>query len=117
MSGEDASQVAHYLPVGIMEADVVAWLDHAFVSGHMTNGGLLVYGNLRDFPFTAGQGVFEAVFNADKFELAYDPQWPHITGMEAEVLFLQNSLKVNVQQGQSDKVIIKQAEVTIPCTE
>ena len=112
--GDDASQVTHYLPVGIMDAEVVAWLDHAFVSGHMTNGGLLVYGNLSDFPFTAGQGVFEAVFNADKFELAYDPQWPHITGMEAEVLFLQDSLKVNVQQGQSDKVIIKQAEVTIP---
>jgi uncharacterized protein YhdP len=80
----------------------------------MTNGGLLVYGNLRDFPFTGGQGVFEALFNADQLELSYDPEWPHITGMGAEVLFLQNSLKVNVHQGQTDKVSIKQAEVTIP---
>lgn len=112
--GEDASQAVHYLPVGIMDEEVVAWLDHAFVSGRMTNGGLLVYGNLKDFPFTGGQGVFEALFNADQVELSYDPQWPHITGMGADVLFLQNSLKVNVHQGQSDKVNIKQAEVTIP---
>ncbi|MDD5410167.1 MAG: YhdP family protein [Methylobacter sp.] len=112
--GDNASQAIHYLPVGIMDDEVVAWLDHAVVSGRVTNGGLLVYGNLRDFPFTGGQGVFEAVFNADQVELAYDPQWPHITDMGAEVLFLQDSLKVNVHQGQSDKVIIKQAEVTIP---
>ncbi|MFA6052586.1 MAG: YhdP family protein [Methylobacter sp.] len=115
--GEDASQAAHYLPVGIMDDEVVDWLDHAFVSGRLANGGLLVHGNLRDFPFTNGQGVFEVLFNAEQVELSYDPQWPHITGMGAEVLFLQDGLKVNIHQGQTDKVSIKQAEVTIPSME
>lgn len=113
-SGEDARQVTHFLPVGIMDKDVVAWLDHAFISGSMTNGGLLVYGNLNDFPFTDAPGVFEAVFNGEQFDLSYDSEWPHITGMNAEVMFSQGGLKVNVLQGQSGNVIIKQAEVTIP---
>lgn len=113
-SGEDARQVTHYLPVGIMDEEVVAWLDHAFVSGSMTHGGLLVYGNLNDFPFTRDPGIFEAVFNGEQFDLSYDSEWPHITGMNAEVRFSQGGLKVNVLQGQSDKVVIKQADVTIP---
>ncbi|MGZ4981337.1 MAG: YhdP family protein [Methylobacter sp.] len=133
-SGEDASDVRHYLPVGIMDEEVVAWLDSAFVSGRLTNGGLLVYGNLNDFPFTDAPGVFEAVFNGEQFELAYDPEWPHITGMNTEVMFSQGGLKVNVLQGQSgmtrgtvsaadqseagaESVVIKQAEVTIPSLE
>jgi uncharacterized protein (TIGR02099 family) len=113
-AGEDAREVSHYLPVGIMDEEVVAWLDRAFVSGRMTDGGLLVYGNLGDFPFTDAPGVFEAVFNGEQFDLSYDPEWPDITGMNAEVQFLQGGLKVNVLGGQSENVVINQAEVTIP---
>jgi uncharacterized protein (TIGR02099 family) len=136
-AGEDASQVKNYLPAGkagIMDEEVVAWLDNAFINGRLTNGGLLVYGNLNDFPFTNAPGIFEAVFNGEQFELAYDPEWPHITGMNAEVMFSQGGLKVNVLQGQSaianaavpaagqpgtgaESVTIKQAEVTIPSLE
>ena len=113
-AGKDASQVPHFLPVGIMGKEVVTWLDHAFISGSMTNGGLLVYGNLNDFPFNSAPGVFEALFTGENFELSYAPTWPHITNMNAEVMFLQDSLKVNVLHGQSANVLIKQAEVTIP---
>ncbi len=121
-TGEDASEVKGFLPAGIMDEEVVAWLDGAFVSGRMTDGGLLIYGNLNDFPFTDASGVFEAVFNGEQFELAYAPSWPHITGMDAGVLFSQESLKVNIRRGQSGvardgaaaNVAIKQAEVSIP---
>jgi len=113
-AGEDARQVTHFLPVGIMDEDVVVWLDHAINGGSMTNGGVLVYGNLNDFPFNSAPGVFEAVFNGEQFDLSYDTEWPHITGMNADVMFSQDSLTVNVGQGQSGDVIIKQAEVTIP---
>ncbi|MDD5579197.1 MAG: YhdP family protein [Methylobacter sp.] len=113
-ASNDVSLIAQYLPAGIMHGNVVNWLDHAFVNGRVTKGGLLISGNLKDFPFTRGEGVFEALFDVEQLELAYHPQWPAITDMAAEVLFLQNSLKVDVHQGQSNKAIIKQAEVTIP---
>jgi uncharacterized protein (TIGR02099 family) len=111
---DDISRISQYLPTGIMKVTVVDWLDHAFVNGRVTKGGMLISGNLGDFPFTGGEGVFETLFDVEQLELAYHPQWPAITDMAAEVLFLQNSLKVNVHQGQAHKAIIKQAEVTIP---
>ena len=130
-TGADVREVRRYLPTGIMDEDVVAWLDNAFISGRMTNGGLLIYGKLSDFPFADTPGVFQAVFTGEQFELSYAPEWPHLVGMNAEVQFLQGGLNVSILQGRSDiardgvyaasqsgtgaaKVVIKQAEVTIP---
>ncbi|MDP3875735.1 MAG: YhdP family protein [Methylobacter sp.] len=138
-TGADVREVRQYLPARIMDEDVLAWLDNAFISGRMTNGGLLIYGKLSDFPFENAPGVFEALFTGEQFELSYDPEWPHLVGMNAEVQFLQGGLKVDILQAQSAsqsgtgaaiakdgvnaasqsgtgaaKVIIKQAEVTIP---
>jgi uncharacterized protein (TIGR02099 family) len=110
----DVSQVRHYLPAETLKKEDVDWLDRAFVSGQVPKGGMLFYGNLNDFPFNKGEGVFEVVFTVDAMELNYDPAWPHVTNLGAEVLFEKNSLQVNVKQGLSELLTIKQAEVTIP---
>ncbi|MEF3075074.1 YhdP family protein [Methylobacter sp. Wu1] len=111
--GHDISQAKHYLPVGIMGKSVVDWLDHAFIGGRIKKGGMLFYGNPGDFPFKDGSGVFETLFEAEQAELAYHPEWPHITDMAADVLFLKDGLLVDVKQGRSDKASIKQAQVAI----
>lgn len=111
---EDVSKAKHYLPTGIMDPLVVDWLDHAFISGHIPTGGLLVHGNLADFPFADGSGVFEVLFDVAQLELAYHPDWPHLSGVGAEVLFLQNGLSCTLHEGQSDNVKINQAEAAIP---
>lgn len=111
---EDVSKAKHYLPTGIMDTKVVDWLDHAFISGYIPKGRLLVYGNLADFPFTDGTGIFEVLFDVTQLELAYHPEWPHLTEVGAEVLFLQNDLSCTVHQGQSNKIKINHAEAAIP---
>jgi uncharacterized protein (TIGR02099 family) len=113
-TGDDVSKARHYLPAGIMEKTVVDWLDHAFISGRVTQGGFLFNGRPADFPFSRGEGVFETLFDVEQMELAYHPDWPHLTGVNAEVLFFQDSLRVNLSEGQSNNVKINQAEVTIP---
>jgi uncharacterized protein (TIGR02099 family) len=112
--GDDVSKVTQYLPVGIMEPAVVSWLDRAFVKGRVTKGGFLFYGNPADFPFMAGQGVFEVLFNMDQLTLDYQPQWPVLTDVAAEVLFLQDSLQVMFRQGQTQQMQIMSAKVSIP---
>jgi len=111
---DDVSKAGHYLPTTIMKKSVVDWLDHAFVRGRVPKGNLLFYGNLSDFPFTGGQGIFETLFEVDQLELVYHPEWPHVTDLGGEVLFLQGGLQVDLHESLSNKVKINQARVTIP---
>jgi len=110
----DVSLAARYLPVTIMDKDVVAWLDRAFVAGRIPDGGLLVHGTLADFPYTEGQGVFEVLFDAEQVELGFNPEWPHLSDLAAEVRFFSESLAVNVHQAKAMQSSIKQGVVTIP---
>ncbi|WP_394754232.1 YhdP family protein [Crenothrix sp.] len=112
--GDDISKVTQYLPVGIMKKTVVEWLDKAFVKGKVSKGGFLFYGKPTDFPFKDGQGVFETLFDVDQTTLSYHPQWPVVTDINAEVLFLQNSLQVTLRQGQTQQMKINHAKISIP---
>lgn len=113
-ASDDVGQVTQYLPVSTMGKSSVDWLDKAFISGRVPKGGMLFYGNLSDFPFIGGQGIFEALFDIDQLELNYNSEWPHLTDLGGEVLFLQGGLQVDLAKGLSDKVKINQARVTIP---
>jgi len=109
----DVKIVSRYLPAKIMGPDVVSWLDHAFVQGKVPRGGFLLYGNPADFPFTGAGGVFEVMFDVENLELAYQPGWPNLTGMAAEVVFYQDGLRATVRQGSSHGVAVKQASAEI----
>ncbi|OYV18543.1 MAG: hypothetical protein CG441_1081, partial [Methylococcaceae bacterium NSM2-1] len=113
-ASDDVSKAARYLPASTMKKTVVDWLDHAFVRGRVPKGNMLFYGNISDFPFTGGQGIFETLFEVDQLELAYDSEWPRLTELGGEVLFLQGGLQVDLHEGLSNKVKINQARVTIP---
>jgi uncharacterized protein YhdP len=83
----DASQVARYLPVGIMPKSSVKWLDTSIVGGRVVSGGTIIHGYLRDFPFDDYSGRFETRFHVDDGILNYAPGWPAIRGLSADVLF------------------------------
>jgi uncharacterized protein (TIGR02099 family) len=113
-SGKNMAKASTYYPVSVMDAGLVDWLDHAFIGGNVPKGDVLFYGNLIDFPFKNGQGVFQAIFQAKQLELIYHPDWPHLTELAGEVSFSQNSLQVTIAQGKTHKLNIKQTEITIP---
>jgi uncharacterized protein (TIGR02099 family) len=112
-TGNNMSKAGTYYPVSVMDPNLVYWLDHAFIGGHVPKGGVLFYGNLNEFPFTNGQGAFEAVFEAKQLELLYHPDWPHLTELEGEVFFSQNSLEINLA-GKTNNLDIKRAKISIP---
>ncbi len=110
----DVTRVPNYLPAKIMGKDAVEWLDRAFIAGHVSNGGLLLSGNLKQFPFTDGDGKFEVMFGVDNGVLSYHPEWPHLTDLKAGVHFFSDSLEVDVERAESENVTLKQATVKIP---
>lgn len=111
---DDMSKAPLYLPAKIMGTDVVDWLDHAFVSGKIPQGEMLLYGRLDQFPYESGNGHFEVLFEVEQARLRHHPQWPHLQEMNAQVLFIGNGLEVAIESGSSEKVAIKQAFVAIP---
>lgn len=109
----DAMQTWRYLPVGIMDKEVVEWLDKAFEKGQVKNGRFLFYGKLKDFPFEKNNGVFEVLFDAENGRLNYAPDWLPIDDLNAQVRFYQDSLQVNLT-GMAENAKLKTAEVKIP---
>ena len=113
----DVSAVPDYYPVSIMYDDVLAWLDQAFVSGQIRQGGLLVYGELNQFPYVDGQGVFEVLLDATELELKFSPDWPSLTNLNAEILFEKESLMVTATHAEISGLDITHTVVEIPSFE
>ena len=111
---DDISEIKHYLPAKVMKPADVVWYDQAFLSGRVTQGDLLYVGKLGAFPTKAQDGVFEAIFDIDKLNLAYLPDWPQITDLAGKVVVLQNVMNCDIHQGHSSNLNITQATVTNP---
>ena len=91
----NVGQLSRYLPVKVMGAKGVHWLEQSLPSGRITGGSALFYGRLSDFPFDAHQGNFEVSLTTRDVLLAYHPEWPWLGDTEAEVVFRGRSLEVN----------------------
>ncbi len=105
-----------YYPVGIMSKGLVAWLDAAIVSGNVPQGSFLYYGPLAPghFPFDkTHDGHFEVLFDVTDLKLAYQDQWPPLTGVSARVRFHNNSLSIRANQARIYKTQVRHATARI----
>lgn len=109
----DASQVARYLPVGIMPKTSVQWLDASIAEGRIVSGGTLIHGPIREFPFVKHNGRFETRFHVEEGVLNYAPGWPSIRDMAADVLFQGKGLAVKASYGRILDSDIQWAEAGI----
>jgi len=85
----------HYLPVGIMGAGLVNWLDMAVTSGYVPSGSLILHGHLSDFPYRDHRGVFQVLFPLRDASMKFLKQWPLLNEASATVKFNNLSLLVN----------------------
>ena len=109
----DISRIPLYFPAKVMDKDALKWMDQAFIAGQIHQGEIVIRGNLDQFPFDNGQGVFETIFSVENGELQYNPDWPHVYDMNADIHFLGKDLRVAINSGTSENVDIKQMLVSI----
>lgn len=109
----DMTKTPDYLPVGILEQDLVHWLDNAFLAGHVEQGGILFRGALPDYPFIHQEGAFEVLYDVQDVTLNYAPNWPKINNLASQVHFFAESLEININQGQANGANIKQGKVSV----
>ncbi len=102
-----------YLPAGIMGKEALAWLDNAFRGGSVTRGGVLFHGPLDAFPFDGGEGRFEVDFGVHDAELFFQPGWPSLREVDAQVTFLNRGLVINADSGRMYDSNVSGAQVGI----
>lgn len=103
-----------YVPAGIMETDLVKWLDTAIKGGHVIDGGVVFNGRLSDFPFYKNQGQFMVYFAGEDMRLAYAPGWPEATAVRGEATFSGVGVSIQVDSGRVFNSKIIRARVDIP---
>jgi uncharacterized protein (TIGR02099 family) len=70
-----------------MSAGAVKWLDEALVQGDVLDGRVVVNGDLDDWPFRDGGGVFDARARIENVTLKFSDHWPAAQNMSADLVF------------------------------
>ena len=96
-----------------MSKAAVDWLDRALVGGKVRNGRAIVSGDLDDWPFTRNNGRFEAVARIEGGQFKFQPDWPAMEQVSADIAFIGNGFSIE-GQGALAGVRIDQFKAGIP---
>jgi len=81
----NAVNTKNYLPVSVMSEGLVNWIDKAFLSGSITEGGVILNGRLSDFPYEDSSGTLFANFNVKDVDVYYQQGWPNVYVNDADL--------------------------------
>jgi uncharacterized protein (TIGR02099 family) len=98
-SDGNGAHASRYFPINVMPEKLIAWLDNSIVSGHVTSGRLIIDGDLRNFPFSDGEGIFEVRARVQQGVFNYLPGWAPLTEGEADLLFKNSGMLITHHQG------------------
>ncbi|HET7306854.1 MAG TPA: YhdP family protein [Gammaproteobacteria bacterium] len=98
-SGIDLVHKSEYLPVGIMPPSVTAWVDRSVKSGQVPRVQVIFRGAADQFPFRDRNGLFKVDFDLTDTRIKFDPHWPAVTKLNAEVIFKDEGLSATVHSG------------------
>jgi uncharacterized protein (TIGR02099 family) len=109
----EGTAVYRYLPKKIGDA-TVNWVKRGVVAGHSGNVQLNLKGDLAQFPFEHGNGVFRLDAQVKEAVLDYVPGWPRIEGIQARVLFQGKTMEITSSQARIYGVALSPVKAVIP---
>ena len=110
----DGSQTARYLPIRFLPSGTREWLADAVRQGEVTEAHVHWDGPASGALFRDGQVDFRAGGRVRNGELAYQPDWPVLTGAEAELDFRGASMHIRGHSGQLSGAEVRHVDVTLP---
>jgi uncharacterized protein (TIGR02099 family) len=90
------------------------WADTAFIAGESTDVSLRLKGNLDEFPFTQGGGIFQVVAKVTGGTLNYASDWPRIENISGDVIFRGKRMDINARRGTVFGVALERVRIEIP---
>ena len=85
----------HYMPEGIIQ-----YLSQSLLGGELQQAATLWHGPLSRFPFRDGDGIFQSSGLVTQGRMRFQPDWPELTGIEAQLWFENSRMSIDSQQGQ-----------------
>lgn len=82
--------IRHRMPKAALQ-----WLDQALLDGQLHDGQAIVSGDLDNWPFIRNDGRFEASARIQQARLKFNPEWPVLEQVDAEVRFIGNGFTLN----------------------
>ncbi|QDH70652.1 YhdP family protein [Marilutibacter alkalisoli] len=77
-----------------MPESAVEWLDKALEGGIVRDGRAVISGDLDDWPFRGNTGLFEATGRIEQGVVRFQPDWPAVEDLQAEVSFVADGFDV-----------------------
>jgi uncharacterized protein (TIGR02099 family) len=100
----------NYFPRALIAPPALAWLDRAFVAGHLSKADVVLQGPLRHFPFRDGSGLFLARCALDRVTLDYAQGWQRLENLAAHAEFRNEGLTVRFLSGRVGDVPVDSAD-------
>jgi len=95
----NASTARNYFPRERIAPPALAWLDRAFVAGHLSRANVVLRGPIRHFPFRDGSGLFLARCALDGMTLDYGEGWPRAENLAAHAEFRNEGMTAHLISG------------------
>jgi uncharacterized protein (TIGR02099 family) len=105
--------VHRYVPDKVSSPTAMAWLRTALRSGEISAAEGILQGPLAALPFSHGEGRLQLHAQVSNGSLAYAPDWPALSAIEAEVVVQGRSLRVNASQGRIHHSRVRNTQVRI----
>jgi uncharacterized protein (TIGR02099 family) len=110
----NAANARNYLPRAQIQPHALAWLDRAFVAGHLSRADVVLQGPIKHFPFRDGSGLFLANCAIEGMTLDYGEGWPRVENLTAQAEFRNEGLSARFVSGHVAGIPISSADARFP---
>ncbi|MBI3903246.1 MAG: TIGR02099 family protein [Nitrosomonadales bacterium] len=109
------SHADRYIPLVALDKQTHEWLRTALRDGQADEFRLRLHGDLNDFPFPENRkGEFRIQARVRGGEVQYDPAWPGITNVIADLSIQGKRLEVNATSAAMQGMRLQKASVVVP---
>lgn len=113
VNGVSVPNVMHFYPRHYMPDSVIGYLNASLHAGEITQAVTLWHGKLVDFPYRQHDGVFQSKGVVVGGRMAFAPDWPELTDIDAELWFENSQMRLSSSKAQlldiaiTDEVLVR----------
>jgi uncharacterized protein (TIGR02099 family) len=109
----NAGNARNYLPNGLIGSGALAWLNQAFIAGHL-RASLLFQGPVRKFPFRDGGGIFLARCTIEGMTLNYSEGWAPVESLTAAAEFRNQGMSARMSGAHIGDLTLESGDAHFP---